>query len=100
MLRAMAAGGEGWRPPRLRGSEFASLPRLRHLVLDRVDCPHGDPPLPCVAPLLHLDMKAHVALSALLLCGSDCRQLVNTTGVAWATASDCCVSRCAIRPGS
>lgn len=67
MLRALVAGGGGWRPPRLRGSEVAGLPRLSHLVLDSIDCPHGEPIRPCDPLSLHLDVRAHVAHYAPLL---------------------------------
>ncbi|CAL5228321.1 g11430 [Coccomyxa viridis] len=39
VLRALEDGGN--RRPRLRGGEFAGLPKLRQLVLDCIDCPHG-----------------------------------------------------------
>ena len=42
MLRTLEDDARG-RRLRLRGSEFERLPRLRHLVLDCVDCPHGMP---------------------------------------------------------
>ena len=42
MLRALARRSIKAYPAQLAGHEVAQLPRLRELVLDCVECPHGD----------------------------------------------------------
>ena len=54
MLRALEDGGN--RRLRLRGCEFAGLPRLRRLVLNCIDCPHGGS---CVASSLSPEEVMH-----------------------------------------
>lgn len=41
VLRALARRSIRAYPARLAGHELAQLPRLRELVLDCVECPHG-----------------------------------------------------------
>ena len=50
VLHALMASKDACKRPRLSGSEFVGLPRLRHLVLNRLDCPYGKPSCPlCVS---------------------------------------------------
>lgn len=46
VLRALARRSIKAYPAQLAGHEIAQLPRLRELVLDCVECPHGESPQP------------------------------------------------------
>jgi len=60
VLHALMASKDACKRPRLSGSEFADLPRLRHLVLNRLDCPYGTPACPsCVSSAADCDLNTN-----------------------------------------
>lgn len=44
MLRALARRSIRAYPAQLAGHEISKLPKLRELVLDCIECPHGEEP--------------------------------------------------------